>query len=123
MMIQTTWSMRVAVEVTPQGRVVVMAKGLTAMADVATGVVTAFPADVAVPVLELAIGVVGDGCAEAPAETPAETSAEGAWQPVARQAEIETATTHLTSTRGRTLSDPPFTVIPPGRAPQRPCRR
>lgn len=116
--------MRVAVDVTPQGRVVVMAKGLSAMGEVATGVVTAFPTDVAVPVLELAIGVVGDGCAEAPAETSAETSAEGAWQPAVRQteADTETATTHLTSTRGRTLSDPLFTVIPPGRAPQRPCR-
>ncbi|MCX6418543.1 MAG: hypothetical protein NTU50_03740, partial [Actinobacteria bacterium] len=111
MMIQTTWSMRVAVDVTPQGRVVVMAKGLSAMGEVATGVVTAFPTDVAVPVLELAIGVVGDGCAEAPAEVPA----EGAWQPVVRQTEADTATatTNLTSIPGRTLSDPPFTVIPP----------
>lgn len=119
--------MRVAVEVTPQGRVVVIAKGLTALGEVATDVVTAFPTDVAVPVLELAIGVVGDGCAEAPAETSAEIPAEGAWQPVARHTETdtdtETATTNLPSTRGWTLSDPPFTVIPPGRAPQRPCRR
>jgi len=112
------------VEVTPQGLVVVMANGLTAMADVATGVVTAFPTDVAVPVLELAIGVVGDGCAEIPVEAPVETSAEipaeGAWQPVVRQTEADTATatTHLTSTRGRTLSDPPFTVISLGRTPQ-----
>gem|GEM_PF-1814923 len=116
-------------EVTPQGRVVVIAKGLTALGEVATDVVTAFPTDVAVPVLELAIGVVGDGCAEIPVEAPVETSAEipaeGAWQPVVRQTEADTATatTHLPSTRGWTLSDPPFTVIPPGRAPQRPCRR
>ena len=61
MMIQTTWSMRVAAAATPQGRVVLMAEGLTAMGDVATDVLMAFPTDVAVPVLALTVSVVGNG--------------------------------------------------------------
>lgn len=53
--------MRGAADATPQGRVVVIAKGLTAMGDVATDAVTALPLDVAVPVLALVIGFVPDG--------------------------------------------------------------
>ena len=104
--------MRVAVAATPQGRVVLMAEGLTAMGDVATDVVTALPRDVAVPVLALTVGVVGDGWAD--------VLAEGAWQPVVRQIDTATAMTALVITRDRTLSDPPFTVISAGRSPQRP---
>ena len=104
--------MRVAVEVTPHGRLDVIADGLMAVEDVAPDVLTAFPAAVAVPVLALAVGVVGDGCAGVPVE--------GAWQPMARQADTATTTTARTATRGRTLSDPPFTFNSPGRAPQRP---
>jgi hypothetical protein len=33
---------------------------------------------------------------------------------------VETAVTTPSSTRGRTLSDPPLTVMSAGRAPQRP---
>ena len=111
-MIQTTWSMREAVEVTPHGRLDVIADGLMAVVAVTPDVLTAFPAAVAVPVLALAVGVVGDGCAKVPAE--------GAWQPIAREADNATTTTPRTTTPGRTLSDPPITFISAGRAPQRP---
>ncbi len=89
-----------------------MAKGLTAMGDVASDAATALALDVVAPVLALTVGVVGDGWADVPAE--------GAWQPVVRQIDTATATTALVITRGRTLSDPPLTVISSGRAPQRP---
>ena len=95
--------MRGAEDATPHGRVVVMAKGLTEMGDVASDAATAFA---------LTVGVVGDGWADVPAE--------GAWQPVVRQTDTTTATTALVITRDRTLSDPPFTVISAGRSPQRP---
>ena len=111
-MIQTTWSMREAVEVTPQGRLDVIADELMAVVAVTPDVLTAFPAAVAVPVLALAVGVVGDGCAKVPVE--------GAWQPMARQADAATTMTARTTAHGRTLSDPPFTFNSPGRAPQRP---
>ena len=104
--------MRGAEDATPHGRVVVMAKGLTAMGDVASDAATALALDVVAPVLALTVGVVGDGWADVPAE--------GAWQPVVRQRDTTTATTALVITRDRTLSDPPFTVISEGRSPQRP---
>ena len=89
-----------------------MAKGLTAMGDVASDAATALALDVVAPVLALTVGVVGDGWADVPAE--------GAWQPVVRQIDTATAMTALVITRDRTLSDPPFTVISAGRSPQRP---
>lgn len=104
--------MRGAEDATPHGRVVVMAKGLTAMGDVASDAATALALDVVAPVLALTVGVVGDGWADVPAE--------GAWQPVVRQMDTATAATPLVITRDRTLSDPPFTVISAGRSPQRP---
>ncbi|CAB4613324.1 unannotated protein [freshwater metagenome] len=104
--------MRGAEDATPHGRVVVMAKGLTAMGDVASDAATALALDVVAPVLALTVGVVGDGWADVPAE--------GAWQPVVRQIDTATAMTALVITRDRTLSDPPFTVISAGRSPQRP---
>jgi hypothetical protein len=106
--------MRGAEDATPHGRVVVMAKGLTEMGDVASDAATALALDVVAPVLALTVGVVGDGWADVPAE--------GAWQPVVRQTDTTTATatTALVITRDRTLSDPPFTVISAGRSPQRP---
>jgi hypothetical protein len=104
--------MRGAEDATPHGRVVVMAKGLTAIGDVASDAATALALDVVAPVLALTVGVVGDGWADVPAE--------GAWQPVVRQIDTATATTALVITRDRTLSDPSFTVISAGRSPQRP---